>query len=198
MSWNKQFIKPGKKQGLRLGQVWPWGLLSLLIISLVSCNSPEPSAKLPAQVHRVVDGDTIEVILTPNAQTNSAQPHNTPIEQVRLIGIDAPEFGQVPWANSARAFVEQALAEGTLYLEFDQQRSDPFGRLLAYGWHDRQLLNAEIVMAGHALVSPYFPNVKYEKRLQRAQETARLRGVGIWDPEQPLGQTPQEFRRQSR
>ena len=46
----------------------------------ICANPPHPSNLIPARVVRIVDGDTIQVLL-PNART----------ESVRLIGIDTPE-----------------------------------------------------------------------------------------------------------
>jgi micrococcal nuclease len=83
-------------------------------------------------------------------------------------------------------------------LEFDVEAKDKSGRTLAYVWKNGDLLNEKLVQQGYALFVPRSPNYKYDKRLERAQEWARLMGQGIWNPEKPLRQTPAEFRRQNR
>jgi len=60
------------------------------------------------------------------------------------------------------------------------------------------LLNEEMVKRGYALAKPRSPNTKYDQRLANAQAWARIMGVGIWNPEQPMGITPTEFRSQNR
>jgi micrococcal nuclease len=82
-------------------------------------------------------------------------------------------------------------------LEFDVEpdRVTKDGKLLhlAYLWHDHQLLNEVLVEEGLVLAHSRSPNTKYEQRLSYAQEKARLLGVGIWNPKQPLRQDPREL-----
>ena len=54
-----------------------------------------------------------------------------------------------------------------------------------------------MVKEGWALAKPDFPNTKYMERLIHAQERARIMGLGIWNPDQPMRQTPAQFRRQN-
>nr|WP_250125489.1 thermonuclease family protein [Chroococcidiopsis sp. CCMEE 29] len=72
---------------------------------------------------------------------------------------------------------------------------DTFGRRLAYVWQDGVLLNEKLVKEGYVLRVTRSPNHKYDQRLARAQEWARLMGLGVWNPEQPMRLTPAEFRR---
>jgi len=46
-------------------------------------------------------------------------------------------------------------------LEFDVQRWDRYGRLLAYVYVDDVMMNEKLVQEGFARVSTYPPNVKY-------------------------------------
>ena len=62
----------------------------------------------------------------------------------------------------------------------------PFGRRLAYVWKDGAFLNELLIAEGYVLSVPRSPNHKYDQRLSRAQELARLMGQGIWDPEKPI------------
>jgi micrococcal nuclease len=72
---------------------------------------------------RVVDGDTIEV-----------SPAVGSIADVRLIGMDTPETygGAEPYGKRASAFTTQHLEGRQVALEFDVERIDPYGRVLAY------------------------------------------------------------------
>ena len=79
-----------------------------------------------AEFVRVVDGDTIVVILDNEEQT------------VRLIGINAPESvhpdesRNTPEGQAASDYVSE-LMDGVdeVYLEFDQEKFDSYDRLLA-------------------------------------------------------------------
>ncbi|MEM8604589.1 MAG: thermonuclease family protein [Cyanobacteria bacterium P01_H01_bin.121] len=172
--------------------------LSLLFtLTLTQCQAPEPSQRTLATLQRVVSGDTLEV------SGLGEQP--ALIQTVRLIGIDAPDLVQQPWGEAARTYLQESLARPKdpaaarqIDLEYDLQTSDRFGRQLAYVWSGTTLLNQDLVAQGHALATPYFPNVRYETDLQAAQEAARLIGRGIWDPTLPLRETPAEFRAQNR
>jgi endonuclease YncB( thermonuclease family) len=53
--------------------------------------------------------------------------------EIRLLLIDAPEWGQAPWGDLARAvLVDLAPPGSSLDVVYDIQRTDSFGRDLAY------------------------------------------------------------------
>ena len=71
----------------------------------------------PAEVARVIDGDTLEL---------------SDGESVRLIGIDAPERGEVGF-EEARDFVKERISKGqTVWLQSSGNDRDRFGRLRRY------------------------------------------------------------------
>jgi micrococcal nuclease len=167
-------------------------LASLLL--LVSCQSHNNSSIIPANVKiaRVVSGQSLEVL------GMEAQPNL--ISQLRLIGLDAPDIRQLPWGEDAKQLVEGLIggANQAVNLEFDLEAKDKFNRTLAYVWKDKLLLNEEVVKQGYALFVARSPNHKYDQRLERAQQWARIMGKGIWNPDKPMRITPGEFRRLSR
>ncbi|MDM9381147.1 thermonuclease family protein [Chlorogloeopsis sp. ULAP01] len=168
-------------------------ILSCLLLILVGCqlqNKPEAKAPMEVKVTQVVSGQTIEVIGI------GEQPNL--ISQVRLLGIDTPDLQQRPWGNAARERLQELIGEQPVKLEFDVEVKDQFGRTLAYVWKDGALLNEQLTKEGHALFVARSPNHKYDRRLERAQQRARLLGIGIWNPENPMRFTPAEFRRQYR
>lgn len=134
-----------------------------------------------ANVIRVIDGDTIEVVL------------NNKTEKVRLIGVDTPEtvhptIGEEPYGKAASNFTKSQLEGKQITLEFDVQERDQYGRLLAYVWLNGQLFNEILIREGYAQVSTFPPNVKYVERFTSAQQKAREAGRGLWGAEE---QTPQ-------
>ncbi|PMB24285.1 thermonuclease family protein [Fischerella thermalis] len=168
-------------------------ILFCLLLLVVACQPRSKSsenAQVQVKVAQVVSGQTIEVF------GMGDQPNL--ISQVRLLGIDAPDLQQRPWGNAAKEHLQALIQGDPVTLEFDVERQDKFGRTLAYVWKDKVLLNEQLVKEGQALFVGRSPNHKYDQRLERAQQWARIMGLGIWNPEKPMRFTPAEFRRQNR
>lgn len=163
-------------------------LLCLISLLLQSCQSAKMPKGLEVKVTRVVSGQTLEV-------TNTGE--QSQVMSVRLIGIDAPDLQQQPWGQAAKQRLAAMIVNKPVLLEFDAQEQDSFGRRLAYVWQDGVLVNELLVAEGYVLVGRS-PNNKYDQRLARAQEWARLMGRLIWNPDSPMRLTPAEFRRQYR
>lgn len=137
-------------------------------------------------VAAVHDGDTVSVII------------NQKKEKVRLIGIDAPEIGQKPWGNKAKKYLDALLSSSgwKVTLEFDDDKRDKHGRILAYLWTMKgEMINLLMLKNGYAMLFTFPPNVKYVDDLKAAQQEARDRGRGIWG-EKGLRQRPVDYRRE--
>ncbi|MEG3939131.1 thermonuclease family protein [Microcoleus sp. S36b_A3] len=160
-----------------------------LCVLLASCQKPEMPQGTIAKVERILSGQTIEVISTADKIAL--------LEQIRLIGIDAPDFQQQPWGEAAKQRLEQLIGGKQVLLESDIAEKDQFDRKLAYLWQNGILLNEQLVKEGYVLASGRSRNTKYQQRLLNAQEWARLMGKGLWNPERALRQTPAEFRQQN-
>jgi micrococcal nuclease len=122
---------------------------------------------------RVVDGDTIAVRI------------NGDIQLVRYIGIDSPEMD---WENEKHQFMaEESLSanlelvsEGSICLQYDEQKYDDYDRLLAYVYVDGVQINRLLLQKGLAEVMPIYPNTKYSFEYLSAQRQAYKEGLGIW------------------
>lgn len=127
-------------------------------------STAEPMAEVPAQLIRVVDGDTIAVV--PSDQlpaTNDAGTEHV----VRILGIDAPEMNKMS-ADPAECGAQEAtdhlvamLGDGAqLSLTFDgvSDHSDRYGRSLAYV---ETLGGAQVVDAGAAMIRDGFAEAWY-------------------------------------
>jgi micrococcal nuclease len=116
-----------------------------------------------------VDGDTIEVAGG---------------TKIRLIGMDTPEvYGGVEcYGREASAHIAKLIPVGSkVRLEYDVERTDRYGRTLAYVWrHDGVHVNEKMVVDGFAKIATYPPNVKYEDRFLTAQRAARDADRGLW------------------
>lgn len=120
---------------------------------------------------RVIDGDTIK---TQNKEMN-----------IRLIGIDAPELGKAEekdecFTQEAKKILEQIIANRKIKLEYDKDKYDRFGRLLAYVYADKQMVNLLMLEMGGAKFFPDQVNDKYQDQLIKAAEKARLEKKGLW------------------
>jgi micrococcal nuclease len=132
----------------------------------------------------VHDGDTVSVII------------NQRREKVRLIGIDAPEIGQKPWGERAKKYLETLLSSSDwkARLEFDIDKRDKYGRILAYLWTTHgEMINLLMLKAGYAMLYTFPPNIKYADDLMAAQREAKDSGLGIWG-EKGLKERPTDYR----
>lgn len=130
-------------------------------------------ASARVQVTRVVDGDTIEVLL--DGET----------EDVRYIGVDTPET--VKPESPVECFGPQAssfnhrLVEGRqARLVFGVERRDVYGRLLAYVYRDGRFVNAELLRKGFARTLTFPPNDRFADRFKRLEIRAARLGRGLW------------------
>jgi len=166
-------------------------LLLVLIfgLTIVSCSASQNPEGSRIRVERVVSGQTLEY-LDPTTPTPTMQ-------QVRLIGIAAPDLNQSPWGRAARERLRQLTQGQDVLLELGSESRDRYNRVLAYVWLEGVLLNQQLVEEGYVLAEEQLPNTKYSQTLEHAQLEARLMERGIWNPQQPLRLTPHEFRRQN-
>ncbi len=141
----------------------------------------ERRASRMVRVSRVIDGDTIEV-----------QQHGT--TGIRLIGIDTPETVHPTepigcFGIAASNFTKRMLEGQMVRLEYDVERSDHYGRTLAYVFVDGLLFNQTLVARGYAQVTTYPPNEKYVERFLAARQGARASSRGFWGqcPNRPDG-----------
>ncbi len=135
-------------------------------------------------VKRAVDGDTLVL-------ENG--------ERVRLIGIDTPEMHESNklYKDSQRTgedittiqklgrrayeFTKKLVEGKRVSLEFDVERHDKYGRLLAYIYlKDGTFVNAEIVKQGYASLMTIPPNTKYADLFLKLYRQAREDRRGLW------------------
>jgi len=104
-------------------------------------------------------------------------------DAVRLIGIDAPEFEQ-PYYHDAMRLLAELCFDREVRLEYEREKRDKYGRLLAYVFvDDTVFVNERMILRGMANVY-IFPrnqtNKAYRDRLIAAQSRARRLGRGVW------------------
>jgi len=111
---------------------------------------------------------------------------------VRYIGINAPEIAHhdkpgEPFGKASAAYNAHLIGNGRVQLEYDRQKYDHYGRLLAYVYNtEGVLVNRAMVAAGMAYCLYKKPNLRYTKALLEDQIKAMNASKGIWPK---LGQT---------
>ncbi len=129
-----------------------------------------PAGSFAQVVERVVDGDTLIV---------------RDVGRVRLIGVDTPESVHPNrpvefFGREASAFTKRLVAGKRVRLEYDQRRTDRYGRTLAYvHLPDGTFVNAEIIRRGYGHAYTRFP-FKHLDRFRQLEREARRAGRGLW------------------
>jgi micrococcal nuclease len=132
------------------------------------------TARLPATVIRVVDGDTVI------ARLSGGQ-----VEKIRLLGADTPEvvdprkpvqcFGHI-----ASAFTKSHLTGRRVVLELDAEQRDKYSRLLAYVIVDGRRFEDELLERGYARFLVIPPNGSHARAMLREELAARAARRGLW------------------
>lgn len=143
-------------------------------LAFVMLSIPAYSQLDSCIVSYVVDGDTFY------------SDNNGKTDKYRLIGIDTPEIahhgkvGQV-LGNEAKEFLKSLIDSRLIYLEYDAQSHDKYGRLLVYAYlADLTMINAVMIDSGYAQLMTIPPNVKYADLLRNKLKAARNSKKGLW------------------
>lgn len=145
-------------------------------------NIPDSSSLEEVTLVHVADGDTLTVV---DANGNEYR--------VRLIGIDTPEsvnpdksknneYGKLASEHTKNILKNVT----TLYLEYDEEITDAYGRILAYVWiRDNSsdmddMLNAKILSDGYAVDKVYQPNDRYAEIFKNIKDKSKAQGIGLW------------------
>lgn len=162
--------------------------LTVTILSL-ACTSCAKTDYANVLVTKVFDGDTLRL-------ANG--------EKVRLLGIDTSEMyesdklykdvqrtGQdmqtlMAMGRESYEFTKKLVEGKRVMLEFDVEKRDKYGRLLAYVFisNAQLFLNAEIIKQGYAQPMTVPPNFKYEGYFQELYQEARENQRGLWSNNQ--------------
>jgi len=132
-------------------------------------NTPE-SAEYT--VISVIDGDTVII-------------DDAKKSRVRYLGIDTPEIALQdtpgdPMSKEAWDFNANLVEGEKIKLEFDEEKYDVYGRILAYVYVNDLLVNEELLKEGLATVLIIEPNQKYSEIIFNATDQAKNSKKGIW------------------
>ncbi|WP_394184450.1 thermonuclease family protein [Metabacillus halosaccharovorans] len=159
-------------------RLYSFFLLVLIFTLIIGCGSEQTnSTLLDAEVTKVVDGDTLHVMISGKKET------------IRLLLVDTPETVHPtkevqPFGPEASNYMKEKLNGEEIQVELGIGERDKYGRLLAYVYHDNQMLNKLLLEKGLARVAYVFePNTKYIDEFNEIQKQAQNEQVGIWSLE---------------
>lgn len=136
---------------------------------------PAPvDAQMHARVLRVIDGDTVEVLL-----------HSGERETLRLRGIDAPELATYfrenqEYSLEAKNYLRSLIEGKNVDLQFDTEYQDAYGRMLAYAHTEEGVdLQMRLLEVGLARV---IPKIDFARRAayEQAEHEAKEKRVSLW------------------
>lgn len=163
--------------------IFPTWLAAAILLAGSGCGrEADPSSDAPrfqpdrtAMVEYVIDGDTVIV---------------EGDESIRFLGIDTPEIRKwtpdgwrgrdEPWGRDATHYLHQLIGDKEVGLIYDGERTDFYGRTLAYLTIDDILVNARLLREGYATYMDMGKTLKYGDYLRRAEAEARAAARGLW------------------
>jgi micrococcal nuclease len=153
------------------------GILAVLILILFAINYSFLDRQLvnffnteeEISVDRIIDGDTIE--------SNSTS--------IRLLGINAPEKGDF-YYNEAKEFLASEIFNKTVVLKFTNEKTDKYGRTLAYIFLDEININVKTVKQGYANYYFYSGKDEYSDELVDAWKECIKNRINLCRPSQNL------------
>ena len=150
-------------------------LMVLILIFLMSISNSYALEKVTFA--SCVDGDTIKVDLNGEEKT------------VRLLAIDTPESVHPKkkveyYGKEASEYTCNLITKAKkIELEYDNNsdKTDKYGRILAWVFVDDKLLEEKLVEYGYAKVAYLYGDYKYTDVLYEKQEIAQVNNLGIWN-----------------
>ena len=145
------------------------GFVVTLIIYSIGCS---PAYAWDGYVIGVLDGDSLRV-----KKGSSAY-------EIRLYGIDSPEYGQSYWREARGLTRGLVLGKKVNIKPVD---TDRYGRIVALVWHQGQLVNKELVRNGLAWLYPQYCQVQpLCSDMKTLEAAARKQGLGLWREKSPM------------
>lgn len=147
------------------------------VFLLISTANAFAKGSFTAKVTRVIDGDSLKV------------KDGKKLYEIRLYGIDAPEYDQ-PYAAKAKKLVKQTILKkkvNIIPVEWDK-----YHRLVAIVTYNDQSINKRLISNGLAWYYPKYCKINICKNWKREGKKAKKRGINIWSD--PLSIAPWKWK----
>ena len=100
-------------------------------------------------------------------------------EDLRLIGIDAPEK-DTEEGQLSRRYLNDLLLGKEITLQYGIEEKDKYGRSLVYVWLKEEMINEKILKDGYAEPLIISPNDAYRVTFEAAYHEAVQQKRGLW------------------
>ena len=143
-------------------------VLSLFIFNFVNAESDK------ALFSKCVDGDTAYFLVNENEI------------KVRFLAIDTPEsvstnVSEQPFGKEASDYTCNKISNtNEIVLEYEKNKTDKYGRTLAWVWVDGSLLQEELIKNGYGQVAYIYGKYKYTDSLCKVQKYAINNLLNVW------------------
>jgi micrococcal nuclease len=133
---------------------------SILLFVLIGCSTNS------YKVTKVIDGDTIVV-------------NNT--THIRLLLINTPELkSKQKYSKEAKSYLTKLVLNKKITIVIGSEEFDKYGRTLAYVYLGKTLINSSMIKSGYAKVAYTWNDVSRLNILQKQQDIAKSKKIGIW------------------
>lgn len=154
-------------------------IVSAIILSaaLPGLKKLQPLEQKGVKLTKCTDGDTAHFMIDGQDTT------------VRFLAIDTPETKKPntpvqPYGKEASRYTCDALSSAKeIRLEYEKEKTDKYGRNLAWVFVDDKLLQEQLIRKGYAKVAYLYDEYTYTDRLQKAEKEAKAQELGLWDKE---------------
>ena len=136
----------------------------LLLLTLFSLSSYGENEQIGV-VSRVIDGDTINVVIDGTTH------------RVRYIGVNTPERNEGCFSEASEANNLMVMGK-TVRLVKDKSETDRYGRLLRYVYAGDTFVNEELVRQGYAEAVLYKPDSEYYEQFAEIEKSVAAIGLG--------------------
>lgn len=161
-------------------------LLLTLILFLFVCLPIQANTKKTVTLSKCTDGDTAHFMVDGKDTT------------VRFLAVNAPEYTKEKefYGKEASEYVCDRLTKAKqIELEYDEgsDRTDKYGRDLAWIFVDGTLLEKDLVKQGYAEVKYIYGDYAYTDELKALEKEAKAQKLGMWSDNQTASQQEEEL-----
>lgn len=141
------------------------------------CFSVNALNKFSVKFDKCIDGDTARFFINGESKT------------VRFLSINAPEIAhddilEEYYGEESSNYTCKLLSRAnSIKLQYDPKsdRTDKFGRVLAWVFIDDELLQKKLVSKGYAEVKYVYNDYLYSNELKELEATAKEKKLGMWN-----------------
>ncbi|MDR2494338.1 MAG: thermonuclease family protein [Spirochaetaceae bacterium] len=148
-------------------------------VNLTKVRDAQTSRMLLVEVVSHIDGDTVRVrIENPPSDLKS-------VETIRMLGVDTPETVHPTrpvgyFGKEASDFTKERLFGKQVYLAFDWNLRDRYGRLLAYIYtQEGHCFNAVLIQEGYGYTYSSYP-FQFRGEFEALEQAAQQEKRGLW------------------